>query len=837
MKKRWKKWILLLAASAVLTAGCAKTQGDAGVQEKGTQSQENDQGAERKETQAESAQEGGGDGSSADDGGDIGVIGSVAAAEGSGGAMGRYVETKLTLPWSSTDSAGLFLDMARLRDGTLRIAVNGEDELAIWDSADGGENWEQTLSLPEEYEGLYYVALALSPDGGGAGLAMTVSDGGEGAVEGSVGSGMSTEAAGETGSEETAAAGRQPEYSYSFVSFDAEGNARSTPYEDKRMFHMDFSGDGRLICMGSSGAWLMDRETGGILQEFPGEDTRMIGVCGKELLRVSAYDVTRYDLDSGEPLGQEEALTAALFSDGRSYGLPVFGENPLVFAEDEDGRLYYAVRDGICSCVPGSGVVEQIVDGTLVSLADPACTPQALEAADGEFYIASGSNQVLTGLLRYTYDPEISSTPEKELTVYSLKESAGIRQAAAQFQKDHPDTYVNYQIGLDGGNGMTAADALRTLNTDILAENGPDVLVLDGMSVDTYASRGLLADLGGILEELREEEGLIEKIACTYQTGELIPAVPVRFGIPLAVGSETDLEQMTDLSSLAKLGENPEFFDSVNVFYIATALYPTCAGSWKQEDGTLDADALRVYVDSVRKIYENFATSSEENREILGNLQDTYQAALEEGLTNGFSVWDLGGLLGVTMYSSLSGEQKAGVGLLTRMFEMSEILSCIRVTGEGAVKVFGGQQENVFVPGCTVGILSTAREPERAGEFVKYLLSAEGELANKDAGFPVNRTAFEQTVREPSFKGGEESVSVSSVGEDDSYTEMVIYWPTEDEQNWLLEAAESLDTRADLEEVQFETVIEETRRCMLGEIGVDEAVNSIMQKINLYLAE
>ena len=34
-----------------------------------------------------------------------------------------------------------------------------------------------------------------------------------------------------------------------------------------------------------------------------------------------------------------------------------------------------------------------------------------------------------------------------------------------------------------------------------------------------------------------------------------------------------------------------------------------------------------------------------------------------------------------------------------------------------------------------------------------------------------------------------------------------------------------------------QTVLEETRKCMKGEESADEAVNAIMQKINLYLAE
>lgn len=38
-------------------------------------------------------------------------------------------------------------------------------------------------------------------------------------------------------------------------------------------------------------------------------------------------------------------------------------------------------------------------------------------------------------------------------------------------------------------NGVTLEDALKTLSTDILAGNGPDVLILDGMPVDSYVEK------------------------------------------------------------------------------------------------------------------------------------------------------------------------------------------------------------------------------------------------------------------------------------------------------------------------------------------------------------
>ena len=45
---------------------------------------------------------------------------------------------------------------------------------------------------------------------------------------------------------------------------------------------------------------------------------------------------------------------------------------------------------------------------------------------------------------------------------------------------------------------MTVDDVIRTLNVEIFAGEGPDVLVLDGLPVESYIRQGILADLSNI---------------------------------------------------------------------------------------------------------------------------------------------------------------------------------------------------------------------------------------------------------------------------------------------------------------------------------------------------
>ena len=76
------------------------------------------------------------------------------------------------------------------------------------------------------------------------------------------------------------------------------------------------------------------------------------------------------------------------------------------------------------------------------------------------------------------------------------------------FQKKYPDIYLTLETGMSGNDGVTRTDALKTLNTEIMAGKGPDILILDGISSETYAEQGMLEDLSGILKEA----GLLDNI-------------------------------------------------------------------------------------------------------------------------------------------------------------------------------------------------------------------------------------------------------------------------------------------------------------------------------------
>ena len=122
-------------------------------------------------------------------------------------------------------------------------------------------------------------------------------------------------------------------------------------------------------------------------------------------------------------------------------------------------------------------------------------------------------------MVHYIFDPDIPTVPNEKLTVYGLYDNEIIRQAITLFQTYNPEVYVEYIYGVSGDDSVTKEDALKSLNTKIMAGEGPDVLILDNMPVNSYIEKGLLLDLGPIVNRLHGEAALFENIVGAVKTG------------------------------------------------------------------------------------------------------------------------------------------------------------------------------------------------------------------------------------------------------------------------------------------------------------------------------
>lgn len=356
-------------------------------------------------------------------------------------AMGRYLEEDVTLP----EGCGDIADMTMLEDGSLRVCYFNSGGGAFYaDSSDGGKTWGEAKNLeellgidPEKYT-VSYPKL-----GANGGIFLTIYPLSENVEE----------------------------MSYYYISPDGTNQKMDISKELSSGYITDarFTDNNTVIINDFATALVeISLEDGSIVRKYEeGGTVGCFAVLGKRLIAVTDTTLHYYNLETGEPLGDEAALTEQIASDETNLQMTSTSSFPVVFTKgDEEDSIFYTDDKGMYRYSFGGSVVEQVIDGNLNRISSPDISAISMvRDKDGNFYLAvqdSAADMGSSGkILKYAYSPDTPATPDTELTVYSLTDNTYIRQVAALFQKKYPDIYLNLEIGITDEDAMTGTDALK----------------------------------------------------------------------------------------------------------------------------------------------------------------------------------------------------------------------------------------------------------------------------------------------------------------------------------------------------------------------------------------
>ena len=107
--------------------------------------------------------------------------------------------------------------------------------------------------------------------------------------------------------------------------------------------------------------------------------------------------------------------------------------------------------------------------------------------------------------------------------LYTLKDNDQLQQSAKLFEEKFPEYQVVIDVGVSEEDGKTVSDAIRSLNTEIMAGNGPDIILMDGLPIEDYIEKGVLEDLSDMVESVKENgEEFFENVLSSYKKGEKV---------------------------------------------------------------------------------------------------------------------------------------------------------------------------------------------------------------------------------------------------------------------------------------------------------------------------
>ncbi|MDE5932639.1 MAG: hypothetical protein K2H40_09190, partial [Lachnospiraceae bacterium] len=258
-----------------------------------------------------------------------------------------------------------------------------------------------------------------------------------------------------------------------------------------------------------------------------------------------------YDLDKKEYI-EDDVLAEFIKTNYQDRAGSSINSYGLYFFFGEEGIIYLAGEEGLYRHVIGGGAMEQLIDGKLCSLGNPAYNIQSMIALENNEFLAlfEGSR-----MIHYVYDPDIPTKPSEKLVVYGLEDNETVRQAINLYQTQNPEVYIEFECGMSGEDSVTREDALKSLNTKIMAGEGPDILLLDNMPLSSYVEKGLLLDIGPFLNQLSGEEALLENVLEAVKTGDQIFAVPCEIKLPVMMAGKQYLSQVDSLEGIADMME------------------------------------------------------------------------------------------------------------------------------------------------------------------------------------------------------------------------------------------------------------------------------------------
>ena len=745
-------------------------------------------------------------------GGIAGSMGSeIVLAEEKETVKGRYAEQKLSLP---EENCKAVVDICFLENGVMRIAYrDGEAKLKTADSRDQGKSWETSRDLWGEFgksEKAEPMTVNLSKDGG---IFSSWN-----CLEG--------------------------ENTFLAVYLSAEGTKKEfdltqMPEGQGYVYKSQFSPSGNILLMGDKFLCEISREDGRLIRTYEsGGYVTDFGIAGNQLLVFADDTIHYYNAKTGDPLPEETVFTEHLQMESGENTEEVVSSR--VFTGMGEQGILYVSKKGIYVYNLGGSVVEQLLsEGYLTGISSKTELMDVETDADGNIYLAVSdrySDNPTGMLLKYGYDKEQEAVPGTELDIYMLKRDTHMEQMISLFQKEYPDISVTIQEGMTGEDGVTATDAMKNLNTELMSGEGPDILIMDGLDAENYIERGMLEDISGIMEKA----GILENIQDAYEEEDgSIYCMPVRFVIPVLAGFSEEIDGAVDLEKIADMTEKYQNDYSDSFYPAYQTRWPgvmlrffgeISASEWMKKDRTLDAEKVKDFFQQVSRIYQAGQKAGN------ASLDSTYEYAekmeriydknrREESSLNSYLV------------PCADGQALFSYGYLFSLEELFLLTTIEKQNSDISHRLLNGQAENCFSPEMIMGISVKAREKETAKLFVSFLFSEEQQKNNKEAGFPVRKSVYDSEEYWELGQEGNIEYGFSSTYNGESHDMITVVHSADDQIKEIQKLGKTLTMPSGGSRIIQDSVLEAGKRYLYGETDLDQAVEQAVSQVKLYLAE
>jgi ABC-type glycerol-3-phosphate transport system substrate-binding protein len=486
--------------------------------------------------------------------------------------------------------------------------------------------------------------------------------------------------------------------------------------------------------------------------------------------------------------------------------------------------IYICDKSGIHLKKDGGSIMETLFEGSQGALGAPSINLYdfIIGSKDDYYYMLQEDYGGPVSIIKHVYfDENASILPEEELSIFSLEECNTIRHAIISFQQSHPGIRINYRVanmnskavytyGLKDPNAnVTLQDQINALNTELLADKGADIIVLDGLPIDSYLEKGVLEDMGDIFNPMIKNDELLSNIANDFVRGKKVYTMPVRIKVPIIYGSSQAIEaakSLEELAAYAKISPDTPLLNPSNYRAMAAWFLFLYYNEILNDVNEIDQVLLLGFLENINIIATNIEASDDVPIDWMNSAKGTTVGYWVSGIMN--------------VHKKIT---QANIDEAFGILDFSVPIEAIKNLN-GAFSVVN----NTYRANTLVGINDGGSNKALAKEFVQYLFSEEVQKEVLLDGFPINKLAMEDLVVR-------NSDTTSSIGDMD-YSILATY-PSLQKRELIYEQIKALERPMENDMTMIDMILGEAERYLRGDISAQQAVDNTLGSINTYLAE
>lgn len=597
------------------------------------------------------------------------------------------------------------------------------------------------------------------------------------------------------------------------------GDSEQLPELKNQNVFYKYSSDGKFYVVEDQTIRLYEDTQPSTINLVEGESYLDSALCGQDFYllvedETGTKQIRKYDLSEQiwENMENEELVQALKKTTG--YGC---------LAADPLAEMLFTEGEGIVKyCVEKDETTHAINEEVLSGCIDTINEPITGLAVQGENIVVCTAGKSGSESNLYFLQKEQTKKTEKDKTdtgkntvlkIYSLKENSMIRSSLAFFRRKHTDISINYTVGYTGEDGFSVSDAIRKLNTEIMADEGPDIIVLDNLPVEEYISKGVLEPVTDIVNEKKDE--IFFNMIEGYNKESEIFCVPTTFRIPVIIGNSEVVSAESSKAVIDQMEQQESPVLTRQDFPYA-AMYMFVTSDMVEKDG-MNEEKLTAYYNDLLRLKE------------MGNVTDKIVGESDYSMNQTVDIFPYGE--SDVPSDIYFGEAKAGVGQIAYADSYIKLNSA-RKQADIQFDYLNKSGGNYYIPTEVLGINSRSSSKDAAKEFLSLYLTEEVQNTNT-MGFSINRNSMRNSAAvtdSPQYYS-----TIYKNLEDTSGLDL--YTLSTDEFNELLQFVELVDTPVRVDAVVTETVMEQADKILYEGLDVQTAVQTVCDKINLYLKE